>query len=136
MLRTSTGVADFSYGMARMNHDDFAQTFGYGSQNVHSKGSSEALLLYNKNSLPSDHKTAVALFQNDGKLAPLLDSVTATENCHFLNVVTINAKNTATCTAIVGDYEAFHVQRWKKSDDLSVPLRHSREGMHKLMEMC
>ena len=136
MLRTSIGVADFARGMARINHDDFVQTFGYDLPNSHSKGSSEVLLLYNEKSLPSDHKTAVAVLQNDGELAPMLDSVTATENCHFLNVLTINARDTATCTAIVGAYEAFHVQRWEKSEDLSAQLRHIRQGTHKLVEMC
>ena len=141
--RTSAGVDDFAHGFARINHDDFIQTFDYGfaSQHFDSKGSGEALLFYNnKNAVPSDHKTAAAVVGNNGDMTPLLDASTATQNCDVMNVAVINARNAATCTVILSDYESFHLQRWMRQPNplkmsrshtlqRSLPLRHVGRGV-------
>lgn len=140
--RTSNGVSDFAHGFARIDHDEFIQTYDYGvaSQHFDSKGSSEALILYTKKAVPSDAKTAAAVTGNDGEMAPLLDAKTATENCDVMNVVTLAARNADTCTVVLSDYESFHMQRWMRQPyplrmsrshtlQRSLPLRHVGRGV-------
>ena len=127
VARTSRGMSDFAAGMARVRRDELIETYDYGtaSQHFDSKLSEEAIVLYTKLALPSDQKTSAAITGNDGDLAPMLDVATATANCDVLNVITVNPRNTATCTAIISDYENFHMQRWMRQP---VELRRSRSS--------
>jgi len=125
--RTSRGMSDFAAGMARMRRDELIATYDYGtaSQHFDSKLSEEVIVLYTKSALPSDPTTSAAITGNDGNLAPMVDVATGTANCDVLNVITVNPRNTATCTAIISDYENFHMQRWMR---IPVELRRSRSS--------
>ena len=113
-------------GIARMNKDEFASTFDYGTPMdkglTTNKGKGEdVLLLYNKlEAIPTsntDHTLSIQNFQTNNKNEPipLLSTQEATENCDTMNVVTIgNPGNTKQCTALVYNYENYHVQRWMR----------------------
>ncbi len=48
---------------------------------------------------------------------PIADASIATENCDTMNVIlTNNPGNTRQCTAMIGNFESYHVQRWMKVD--------------------
>ena len=110
-------------GVTRVKKDDINQFFDFGNPVARGKGTSveDALVLYQKKqALPSsDEFLAHSAEYNDG-IIPISDSKTATENCDTMNVIfTDNPGNLRQCTAIIGNFESYHVQRWMKVDTLT-----------------
>ncbi len=110
-------------GVTRVKKDDINQYFDFGNPVARGKGTSveDALVLYQKKqALPSsDEFLAHSAEYNDG-IIPISDSKTATENCDTMNVIfTDNPGNLRQCTAIIGNFESYHVQRWMKVDTLT-----------------
>eukprot|EP00581_Thalassiosira_minuscula_P007713 CAMPEP_0183709788 /NCGR_PEP_ID=MMETSP0737-20130205/5760_1 /TAXON_ID=385413 /ORGANISM="Thalassiosira miniscula, Strain CCMP1093" /LENGTH=569 /DNA_ID=CAMNT_0025937981 /DNA_START=346 /DNA_END=2051 /DNA_ORIENTATION=- len=107
-------------GMARIKKDDLGSYFDFGNPMDPGKGTGEedAILIYqSKTSLPTDKSLANSAEYNDGQGIPLMDPETATQNCDSLNVAfTANPGNTKQCTAIIGNFESYHIQRWMKVD--------------------
>ena len=108
-------------GVIRVKKDDINQYFDFGNPVARGEGTSveDALVLYQKKqALPSsDEFLAHSAEYNDGMGIPLSDSKTATENCDTMNVIfTDNPGNLRQCTAIIGNFESYHVQRWMKVD--------------------
>ena len=108
-------------GMTRVKKDDINQYFDFGNPVARGEGTSveDALVLYQKKqALPSsDEFLAHSAEYNDGMGIPLTDSETATENCDTMNIIfTGNPGSTRQCTAIIGNFESYHVQRWMKVD--------------------
>ena len=111
----------FVNGIARVKKDELNDFFDFGNPVEKGKGTGEedAIILYqNKKAFPSTDTTLTSAVEyNDGKGIPLTDPQTATENCDAMNVIfTANPGNTRQCTAIVGNFESYHVQRWMKVD--------------------
>ena len=107
-------------GVTRVKKDDINQFFDFGNPVARGKGTSveDALVLYQKKqALPSsDEFLAHSAEYNDG-IFPLTNSETATENCDTMNVIfTGNPGSTRQCTAMIGNFESYHVQRWMKVD--------------------
>lgn len=127
----------FANGMTRVKKDDLNKYFDFGNPMDPGKGTGEedAIILYhNKKSLPNDKKLAYSAEYDDGNGLPLTDPQTATENCDSMNVVFIgNPGNTRQCTAIVGNFESYHIQRWMRANDKgidpSLPLEHKSRGI-------
>ena len=127
-------------GMARVKKDDLVEYFDFGNPTERGQGTGEedALLLYrSEESLPSsDASLARAAAYDDGQGLPLTDPATATENCDALNVVfTANPDHHSQCTAIVGNFESYHIQRWMRVDTVTsapiqpdLPLVHVSRG--------
>eukprot|EP00584_Thalassiosira_punctigera_P018171 CAMPEP_0172575534 /NCGR_PEP_ID=MMETSP1067-20121228/137261_1 /TAXON_ID=265564 ORGANISM="Thalassiosira punctigera, Strain Tpunct2005C2" /NCGR_SAMPLE_ID=MMETSP1067 /ASSEMBLY_ACC=CAM_ASM_000444 /LENGTH=572 /DNA_ID=CAMNT_0013368185 /DNA_START=288 /DNA_END=2006 /DNA_ORIENTATION=+ len=116
-------------GVARVKKDDLDGFFDFGNPMDWGRGTGEedAIVLYqSKKALPStDESLAHSAEYDDGDGIPLTDPRTATENCDAMNVVfTSNPGNTQQCTAIIGNFESYHVQRWMKVDTAkSTPVR-------------
>jgi len=127
----------FANGMTRVKKDDLNEYFDFGNPMDPGKGTGEedAIILYhNKKSLPNDKKLAYSAEYDDGKGIPMTDPETATENCDSMNVVFIgNPGNTRQCTAIIGNFESYHIQRWMRANDKgidpSLPLEHKSRGI-------
>ena len=116
----------FANGIARVNKDKLDEFFDFGNPiKKGQKGTEDALVLYHsKNAIPKDASVAHSVTFDDGNGIPLLDIPTATENCDAMNVVfTANPGNTRQCTALIGNYESYHIQRWMRVDTVkSTPI--------------
>jgi hypothetical protein len=117
----STSTGKLANGVARVKKDDINQFFDFGNPVDRGEGTSveDALVLYQKKqALPSSDKfLAHSAEYNDGMGIPLTDSETATESCETMNVIfSGNPGPTRQCTAIIGNFESYHVQRWMKVD--------------------
>jgi hypothetical protein len=115
-------------GVARVKKDDINEFFDFGNPVEGGDTSVEdALVFYQtKQALPSSDKfLAHSAEYDDGMGIPLTDSKTATENCNTMNVIfTGNPGNTRQCTAIIGNFESYHVQRWMKVDTIrTTPIK-------------
>lgn len=124
-------MSHFATGIARVNKDELNGVFDFGNpvEKSDGKGDEDAIIIYNdKRALPTSDKTlAHAVEYNDGNGIPMLDTQTATENCDGMNVIfTGNPEHQAQCTAIIGNYESYHIQRWMRTDggavDHNLPL--------------
>ena len=114
-------------GIARVKKDDINEYFDFGNPIGRGEGTSveDALVLYQKKQgLPSsDDLLAHSVEYEDGNGIPLMYAETATENCDAMNViVTGNPGNLRQCTAIVGNFESYHVQRWMRVDTASTSI--------------
>ncbi|KAL9185412.1 hypothetical protein ACHAXT_003189 [Thalassiosira profunda] len=118
----------FANGMGRIKKDDLVQFFDFGNPMEPGRGGKEdAIIIYqHKNALPSsDESLAHAAQYNDRNGLPLMDPKTATENCDALNVIfTDNPGSTRQCTAVIGNFESYHIQRWMRVDTVkSTPIK-------------
>ncbi len=110
----------FANGIARVNKDKLGDFFDFGNPLTKGSGTGQedALIIYHsKGALPTGESVAHSVAVNDGNGIPLLEPQTATENCDAMNVVfTANPGNTKQCTALIGNYESYHIQRWMRVD--------------------
>eukprot|EP00574_Skeletonema_japonicum_P006064 CAMPEP_0201719274 /NCGR_PEP_ID=MMETSP0593-20130828/4504_1 /ASSEMBLY_ACC=CAM_ASM_000672 /TAXON_ID=267983 /ORGANISM="Skeletonema japonicum, Strain CCMP2506" /LENGTH=574 /DNA_ID=CAMNT_0048209673 /DNA_START=207 /DNA_END=1928 /DNA_ORIENTATION=+ len=110
----------FANGIARVNKDKLGDFFDFGNPLSKGKGTGQedALIIYHsKGALPTDESVAHSVTVNDGNGIPLLEPQTATENCDAMNVVfTANPGNARQCTALIGNFESYHIQRWMRVD--------------------
>lgn len=129
--RFPNSMQRFATGIARVNKDELNAQFDFGNpvEKGDGSGDRDAIIIYNdKKAIPSSDATiAHSVAYNDGQGIPLLDTEVATENCDGMNVIfTGNPEHTAQCTAIIGNYESYHIQRWMRTDggaiDHKLPL--------------
>jgi hypothetical protein len=110
----------FANGIGLINKDKLDEYFDFGNPlgKGDGTGQEDALIIYHsKNAIPKDETLSHSVQFNDGKGIPLLDPQTATENCDAMNVVfTANPGNTRQCTALIANYESYHIQRWMRVD--------------------
>jgi len=131
-------VSKFAYGSVLIEKNEFIQNFDYGIPKPPSKreyekdpGKDDVLLLYgSRKSLP-DISTGVV---SGGGDIPRMSALVATKNCAVLNVIyTDTHGGEDVCTAIVGNYESYHIQRCLRFDgtrvDRSIPFRAVGRGM-------
>ena len=114
-------------GIARVKKDDINALFDFGNPIGKGDGTSveDALVFYQKKQgLPSsDALLARSVEYEDGYGIPMMYAETATENCDAMNVIiTGNPGNLRQCTAIVGNFESYHVQRWMRVDAASTSI--------------
>jgi len=125
--RFPSSIKSFATGAAIVSKRDFLTRFDYGIPMPPSKregesdpGKDDVLLLYGSDrALPDDHPTSPVYHDHrhaaaaDGSPLPHLSAAAATANCSGLNVIfTDNHGDVHQCTAIVGNYESYHIQRW------------------------
>lgn len=119
----------FLHGVSKIERDDFFGTYDYGSPN---DGSAPALLLYHgESTLPANPTKAK---QAQISAVPM-SAEEATKNCDFMHVVTVPKKRERMCTAVVQNFENWHVQKWMRQGphggplEVSQPLRSVNRGM-------
>jgi len=132
-------LAAAKQGMARVNAEDFHSNLDYGYPADYNKQSEVLMLYVNAHAKPDgmDGENAAV------EIIPKLSFEDSTKKCEALNVVTVQAsEGKATCVALTGGYESFHVQRWMRSGqeekngespvvNLKNPLRHVSRGMQR-----
>mmetsp|Transcript_10463 Transcript_10463/g.22153 ORF Transcript_10463/g.22153 Transcript_10463/m.22153 type:complete len:643 (-) Transcript_10463:260-2188(-) len=139
-------ISKFATGASLITKNDFLSNFDYGIPTPPSKrehesdpGKDNVLLLYgSEKALPASHTGMVYTDENgnDPSLS-ILAARDATENCGGLNVIfTDTHGGLEQCTAIVGNYESYHIQRWMRIDpnggrslDASLPLTPVGRGL-------
>ena len=131
---------NFAYGIARTKKDDLNKLFEFGNPMDAGQGAGkeDAIIIYQTSkALPStNERLAHSAEYDDGKGIPLTDPKTATENCDAMNVIfTANPGNTRQCTAIISNFESYHIQRWMRVDTVKttpvesdLPLAHVSRG--------
>ena len=151
-------VSKIATGAALVAKNDFLTLFDYGIPRPPSKrrdesdpGKDEVLLLYGSDgALPDDEGGAEAAvyYVGDGvvddddddkrRQPPRMSASDATKNCGGLNVIYVESHDSKLnlCTAIVGNFESYHIQRWLRTDpvtyarlDTSLPLTPVGRGL-------
>lgn len=116
----------------RIKKDNIHQYFDFGNLVEAGVGTSteDVLMLYQKKKgLPTSDKllaqSAMLYDDKDGSDISLTDAKTATENCDTMNVLfTGNPGNVRQCTAIISNFDSYHIQRWMKVDTItSSPIK-------------
>lgn len=112
--RFETNVNEFLHGMAYVKRDEFIERFDMGVPiDPGSDSNDKVVMLYNHDSsLPSGAKAA-EIARKDGE-TQTLNVFQAVHNCDFLNVVMMQQKKPKQCTAIIGQYASYHIQKWMR----------------------
>ena len=111
-------------GISKIPRQDFLMNFDYGTPS--SDATAPVLMIHHGESSlpitnPDSSKLSTSIVDMSAK--------DATENCDFMHVVTVPNRHDRMCTAIVQNYENWHVQKWMKRKlsggplDTSEPLR-------------
>jgi len=134
--RFDKGIKNLAQGIARVKKQTFVKNFDYGTPvNIGDGNDAEGLIFYSSQSaFPSRAENAFQVQHDSSDGIALLNTTEATANCESLNVITIaNSGNAPQCTAIVGNYESYHVQRWmrrKKRDGSDTGLEPVSRGQN------
>ena len=138
-------VQDIAVGLSRVDRNEFATHFDMGVPlDETSKNNAEVILLYShENSVPSRNPFVAKEAMSQTTIPLIPTAAEATENCDFLNVIlTDHNPKRRQCLALMGQYEAFHLQKWMrlpepnsasggasgKKLDAAVPLRLVNRG--------
>jgi hypothetical protein len=118
---SSSSMGKSLNGVIRVTKDDINEFFDLGNPMERGQGTTveDALLLYQKReAFPTSNESLMhSVEYDDGNGIPLTDAGTATENCDAMNVIfTGNPGHTRQCTAMIPNFESYHVQRWMKVD--------------------
>lgn len=120
-------VEKFATGATLVAKNDFLSNFDYGIPKPPSKrdgesdpGKDDILILYgSEKALPETNTGMVYADDGDASL-PHVSANDAMKNCGALNVIfTDTHDGVAQCTAIVGNYESYHIQRWLRINPAS-----------------
>jgi hypothetical protein len=130
-------VQDFAVGLARVNRDALATHLNLGVPLDPSRGgNAEVLLLYQHgDALPTANPYASAEAKAQ-TAPPQLEVTEALEGCDYLNLILTDHGNRKQCLAIMGQYEAFHVQKYMRVAptggklDATQALRFVNRGYH------
>jgi len=120
-LRFDEGIKNLAQGIVRVKKDEFTKNFDFGTPVNRGDGSkAEVLLFYSSSSaFPSRVEDSFkAQYEGNDGIA-LLNVTEATANCESVNVIT-TSNGKYTCTAIVGNHESYHVQRWYRGQSSSL----------------
>lgn len=138
-------VSKFATGASLITKNEFLSNFDYGIPKPPSKrehesdpGKDDVLILYGTTKALPDITTGIIYTDenSDDTSLPHMSAQDATKNCGGLNVIFTEAHGDVhQCTAIVGNYESYHIQRWLriKPDrgklDASLPLTPVGRGL-------
>jgi hypothetical protein len=109
---------NFAQGLARTSKTDFFEHFDIGvPMDPPQDNDSDVLLLYNREkALPNAYKDPSMI--TDDSSIPQLTTHHAIKNCEYVHVILANhGKQNNVCTAIVPNYESYHVQKWMRLGD-------------------
>jgi len=120
----SKSMSKFINGISRVKKDELNDFFDFGNPIEQGKGTGQedSIIIYqNKEAYPTDSAALQSSVEHDdGNGIPLTDTQSATENCDAMNVIfTDNPGNTRQCTAIIGNFESYHIQRFMKVDTVT-----------------
>ena len=118
-------VSSFATGMALLDRDEFATKFDTGVPLDKTKDTnSRVLLLYSQAlSLPKNRTLAHDVRKLNSPVPTVSSIEDATQNCDFLNIVLTDfAPRRAQCIAVMGQYEAYHIQKFARLDEYGSPL--------------
>jgi len=123
-------------GLAVTDRDDFMAQFDTGvPRDPSTADNSQVLLLYQSEAALPSHDAYASQEATHLTTVPFLeDSVQATANCDYLKVIlTDHNPQRRQCMAIVGQYEAFHIQKFMRLPqhgklDSTLPLRYVNRG--------
>jgi hypothetical protein len=115
LLFPPNALGKFASGMSRVNRDQFASQFDMGVPlDKSSRGNQDVLILYGQDKALPTNPFDKASAKNTGEV-PLIDSVDeAVENCDNLHVILTSFDRAKQCIAVMGQYEAFHIQKWMR----------------------
>jgi len=108
----------YAGGMARTSKTDFFELVDAGvPMDLPKDGDSDVLLLYSrKTALPNSYNDPTLI--TDGSSIPQLSTEDALQNCDYVNVILAdNSRSRNQCTAIVPNYESYHIQKWMRIDE-------------------
>lgn len=134
--RIPANLHDIVQGMTRVDRNEFAALFPMGVPlDPSSPQNDQVVILHNSpRSLPTDPFAAAEA--SSQTTIPLLSAADATENCDNLHVVlTDHNLKRRQCVALMGQYEAFHLQKFMRLPqsgklDPHLPLRLVNRGAH------
>lgn len=118
LVKFPKSTQNFAQGLARVPKAEFFEQFDIGvPMDRVDDPASEVLLLYNhEKAFASDYKKMSKI--TDDSSFPQLNAADAVENCEYLHVILADhGKKKSTCTAIVPNYESYHVQKWMRLGD-------------------
>lgn len=126
-------------GMVLMDRNDFASTFDMGVPvDPTVKENEQVLMLYNRQAALPKNRTLSNDIRLSGDVPVASSALQATENCDYLNIVLTDFKEPrAQCIAIMGQYEAFHIQKFMRLPanggvlDREAPLQLVNRGAQK-----
>jgi hypothetical protein len=123
-------LKSLAVGISKIEREDYLGNFDYGTP---SDGNTPVLLIHhNDRALPSSPLMAKQLATS---IVPM-SAADATKNCDFMHVVTVPNKNDRMCTAVVQNFENWHVQKWMRQGATggglvpTEPLRVVNRGMN------
>ena len=134
--RFPQSVSKFAHGQALIHRNNFSATFDTGVPlDPTMDGNEHVLLLYNRDvALPNDRTMANAA-RKQGDIPVFQSALEATENCDYLNIILTDFRERrAQCWALMGQYEAFHIQKYMRLPiekgllDRKHPLRSVNRG--------
>jgi len=132
IIKFPKSTNNYAGGMARTKKLDFFDHFDLGvPMDPPTEKDSDVLILYSrKAAVPKTYESSKL---DDGSI-PLVGTEDAIENCESVNVILTKHGNKHNfCTAIVPQYESYHIQRWmrlgKKGVDTSEDLQLVSRGM-------
>ena len=121
MVKFPQTTKSYAQGLARTSKADFFEQFDIGvPMDPIKDAESDVLLLYNRaKAFPSDYKD-LSMITDDSSI-PQLNTEDAVENCEYLHVILADHSNNKNqCTAIVPNYESYHIQKWMRLGDVGL----------------
>eukprot|EP00536_Pseudo-nitzschia_multiseries_P007901 jgi/Psemu1/287438/fgenesh1_pg.191_\ len=115
LLQFPYSTTSFATGMARTPKTDFFDQLDLGvPMDVPTDKDSDVLVLYNrKKALPEPYGEPSAV--SGSSSIPSMGTEDALQNCDYVNVILANHNGRENiCTAIVPQYESYHIQRWMR----------------------
>mmetsp|Transcript_28333 Transcript_28333/g.81951 ORF Transcript_28333/g.81951 Transcript_28333/m.81951 type:complete len:604 (+) Transcript_28333:171-1982(+) len=117
-------------GIARTSKEEFVKLYDFGIPYDRPQADmADVLLLYQTERALPDKMKDEAVW-NRGDEIPFLSAADATKNCQQMNVILTKLPDSnPQCTAVMANYQSYHIQRWMKLPessgglDSSLPLR-------------
>ena len=116
--RFPDGMHNLVVGMTKVDRDEFTKKFDLGVPLDHSdSNNNEVLLMYsNSNAMPSNPTLKKEAMSQTG--IPVVSAEDATANCDFLHIVLQDhSGERRQCMAILGQHEAYHIQKYMRLPD-------------------
>ena len=121
MPRFPESVRKYATGMSKISKSEFADFFDMGVPvDLPKDGDQDVLLLYsNTKAHPDNYENDIV---NSDSEIPSLTVEDATAHCEELHIVLTDHTGRKQCTALVPQYESFHIQKWMRVGQNGGPL--------------
>lgn len=134
----SSQLSGLISGLSTVRRTEFAKTFDFGSP-VEDKSANVLFIHHRPKTLPkSSAFTDSTVSTGQGNLQVGIEHLTpeeASKNCEMMYVMTIPNNYDNACTAIIPNYENYHVQKWMRQGNNggamnpNSPLKYVNRGM-------